>query len=112
VGPFPPADKTKVILVEMILPSFRLSFVLSVLSLLILGMALTVPPQIARDNVRAAPPSRSLDKPTRSNGDRMARGLPPAKPKRLYDSSEYTIFGTVRLLTSDLDAPRMQPRAS
>jgi hypothetical protein len=94
-GTFPTWRQNKVFLVEMILPSFRLSFVLSVLSLLVLAMALTVPPQIARDNVRAAPPSRSLDKPTRSNGDRMARGLPPAKPKRLYDSSEYTMFGTV-----------------
>jgi hypothetical protein len=46
--------------------------------------ALARPHPMLDDGIRVPPPSRSLDQASMTNGQRIARGLPPAKPKRAY----------------------------
>lgn len=72
---------------------------------------LAMPHPTLDDGVHAPPVTRSLDQKTVTNGQRIARGLPPAAPKRLYDRSEhlYSVKEGTVLMT---DAPRLQPRVS
>ena len=71
----------------MVALSFRLSFLLCMLSMLL--FALARPHPMLDDGVLAPRPSRSLDQASLTNGQRIARGLPPAKPKRAYDQSKH-----------------------
>jgi hypothetical protein len=70
----------------MVAITLRLSFVLSMLSMLL--VALAVPHPMFDDGVHAPPPSRSLDQASLTNGQRIARGLPIAKPKTLYSKRD------------------------
>jgi hypothetical protein len=72
----------------MMFLTIRLSFLCLFLTLLVFVQALVHP--MLRDGVSGSRPTRSRDGLGTSNGDRMKRGLPLAKPKRLYDHSELT----------------------